>query len=53
MCTIWDIFDAMTTQRTYKDAVESFPTLRIMQDEMSNQLDMDYFQAFVSLMGSQ
>lgn len=51
ICTIADVFDAMTTRRTYKDAKNSFKTLRIMNAEMANQLDMEFFKEFIGLMG--
>jgi putative nucleotidyltransferase with HDIG domain len=51
ICTIADIFDAMTTRRSYKDVKNSFKTLRIMNDEMAGQIDMDFFKEFITLMG--
>ncbi len=50
--TIADIFDAMTTRRAYRDAVESFPALQIMRDEMSDTLDPTLFRMFVEMMGN-
>jgi len=49
--TICDIFDALTTKRPYKDAMESFPALSMMRDKMAPDLDPDYFEAFVKMMG--
>ena len=51
MCAIADIFDALTTQRSYKSAMESFPTLQFMQREMQGELDPEFFRAFIGLMG--
>lgn len=51
--TIADIFDALTTRRVYKDAVKSFPALKTMHDEMSDQIDRDMFALFVRIMGDQ
>jgi len=48
--TIADIFDALTTQRSYKDAMDSFPALQFMKEKMSDELDPKFFQAFVALM---
>jgi putative nucleotidyltransferase with HDIG domain len=48
--TIADIFDALTTQRSYKDAMDTFVALRFMQDKMSDELDADFFREFVTLM---
>lgn len=52
IATICDIFDALTTQRSYKDAVSSFPAFRIMQDELMGDLDPDYFKAFIEMMSA-
>ena len=49
--TIADIFDALTTRRSYKSALPSFDALRIMRDEIQKDLDAEYFRAFVSMMG--
>lgn len=52
ICTIADVFDALTTQRSYKDALPSFPALKLMQEEMSAGLDEGLFRAFVEMMGN-
>lgn len=49
---IADIFDALTTKRSYKTAIGSFPALRLMKDEMSSDLDAEIFRVFVSMMGN-
>lgn len=50
--TIADIFDALTTRRSYKSALPTFDALRIMRDEILKDLDDGYFRAFVSMMGN-
>jgi len=50
ICTIADIFDALTTRRTYKDAMHSFPTLQFMREHMSAELDLDIFKDFVQML---
>ena len=50
--TIADIFDAMTTRRPYRDAVDSFPALQVMRDEMRDALDPALFRMFVEMMGN-
>lgn len=50
IATICDIFDALTTNRAYRDAVSSFAALKLMQQEMSHQLDQDVFRAFVGML---
>lgn len=51
--TICDIFDALTTRRSYKDALTSFPGLKLMRDEMAEEIDMDVFRVFVAMLGEQ
>ncbi len=48
--TICDIFDALTTRRSYKEAMPTFEALRLMKDEMSDELDPELFGRFVKLM---
>ena len=48
--TIADIFDALTTRRSYKNAMQSFSSLQLMQQEMSADLDKELFRLFVYLM---
>ncbi len=48
---IADIFDALTTRRTYKDAFPSFDALNLMKEEMTNELDPQIFKKFILLMG--
>jgi len=50
ICTIADIFDAITTNRSYKRALPSFEALRLMKRECLPDLDSDYFRAFVELL---
>ncbi|MBI1317769.1 MAG: HD domain-containing protein [Candidatus Hydrogenedens sp.] len=52
MCTIVDIFDALTTRRSYKEARQSFDSLQFMHAHMADELDPELFRAFVGLMGS-
>jgi len=49
---IADVFDALTTKRSYKGAVGSFAALNIMRSEMSQGIDEDLFREFVLLMGA-
>ena len=52
LCTIVDIFDALTTRRSYKDALQSFNALKLMQTEMPSSIDPAIFRKFVELMGA-
>jgi len=51
MSTISDIFDALTTRRSYKAAMPSFDALQLMKGEMANDLDRNLFETFVETMG--
>ena len=50
--TIADIFDALTTQRPYKDSMDSFAALKLMGKEMAEHLDPEFFRIFVEMMGN-
>lgn len=46
---IADVFDALTTNRAYRAALDTLHALRIMQEEMIENFDPDFFRAFVYL----
>ncbi len=50
--TIADIFDALTTRRSYKDAMSSFDALRLMKEKMADELAPDLFKQFIVMIGS-
>jgi putative nucleotidyltransferase with HDIG domain len=50
---ICDIFNALTTRRTYKDRMSTFYTFNIMFNEMKNKLCPKYLKKFVKFMGYQ
>ena len=45
-----DIFDALTTRRSYKEAFSSFDALMLMKKEMSNQLNEEILSNFIKLL---
>jgi HD-GYP domain-containing protein (c-di-GMP phosphodiesterase class II) len=45
-----DVYDALTTRRSYKPALPPFDALAIMKKDMHAQFDPDVFQTFVLLM---
>ncbi len=49
--TIADVFDALTTKRSYKDAMDSFKALQLMRDTMYEYLDPKLFDIFVRMLG--
>lgn len=51
IAAIADIFDALTTRRSYKGALPSFPALKLMREEMGSELDPGLFRLFVEMMG--
>lgn len=47
---VCDVFDALTTKRSYKDSMTSFEALQLMKQEMSEHLDMKIVNAFVNML---
>lgn len=45
-----DIFDALTTKRSYKEAFSSFDALLLMKKEMSHQLNKKILEKFINLL---
>lgn len=45
-----DIFDALTTRRSYKDACPTFAALRLMRERMTEHINPEIFTAFVHCM---
>ena len=48
---ICDIFNALTTRRTYKERMNSFFAFNIMFNEMKNKLSASYLKKFILFMG--
>lgn len=48
--TIADIFDALTTKRTYKAEMPTFHALKLMRDEMAGHVDPEMFRTFIAMM---
>jgi HD-GYP domain-containing protein (c-di-GMP phosphodiesterase class II) len=49
ICAIADVFDALTAQRPYRTSKSSFHALAVMQNEMKNEFDPEFFARFVRL----
>lgn len=45
--TIADIFDALTTERSYKKAMNSFEAFSLMRTRMGNEINMDILKEFI------
>lgn len=46
---IVDVYDALTTRRSYKEALDPPEALKLMSQKMSEELDRKYFPRFVDL----
>ncbi|HPP88708.1 MAG TPA: hypothetical protein PLM75_12705, partial [bacterium] len=49
VAALCDIFDALTSQRCYKNALGSFPAFKIMFNEMGDALNRDLLAEFIKL----
>ena len=51
ICAIADAFDALTTVRSYKEALSPYEALKLMQQDMQFEFDYDFLQAFIQMLG--
>ncbi len=51
LCTVVDIFDALTTHRKHKKAMSSFEALTVMGKDMRDDLDMDILRGMITMLG--
>ncbi len=51
ICRVMDTYDGMTTHRPYKKAVAPFEALKIMKNEMMDELDPKILGKFIRYMG--
>ncbi len=49
MCSIADVYEALTSTRAYKDKLATFEALKLMWGKMINHFGKDLFETFVSL----
>lgn len=47
---VCDVFDALTTKRTYKEAVQSYEALYLMKTRMHTHLDLNLIDAFIKIL---
>lgn len=47
---ICDVFDALTTERTFRKKYSSFEALTLMRNEMSHHLNQEYIKKFIQLL---
>ena len=50
---VCDVFDALSTKRSYKDPMSSFESLRLMKQQMQGHLDMGMVDAFIKMLRKQ
>ena len=48
-----DVFDALTTRRTYRSDYSSYEAILLIKQEMAEQFDEHYIDAFIRLLGPQ
>ncbi len=46
---VCDVFDALSTQRSYKDRMSSYDTLLLMKSTMQHHLDMELVDSFIKM----
>ena len=46
---VCDVFDALSTKRSYKDRMSSYDTLMLMKKTMQHHLDMEIVDAFIRM----
>jgi HD-GYP domain-containing protein (c-di-GMP phosphodiesterase class II) len=49
ICSIADVFDALTSERPYKQKLSPFPALKLMKEQMIEHFHKDLFDQFVLL----
>lgn len=49
ICSIVDVFDALTSKRTYKEALSIYDALSIMKNQMGHHFNPEIFTEFVQL----
>lgn len=50
---VCDVFDALSTKRSYKDPMSSFESLRLMKEQMEGHLDMKMVNSFIKMLHKQ
>lgn len=50
---VCDVFDALSTKRSYKDPMSSYESLHLMKQQMRGHLDMEMVDAFIKMLRKQ
>jgi len=53
ICKLTDVYDALTTRRSYKKAIRTIEALTIMKSQMSDEFDPKLLNSFIRMMGPQ
>ncbi len=53
ICTIADIYEALTSVRPYKSAMRPFDALKLIKDEALTEFDLDLLKTLIRLLGPQ
>ncbi len=51
ICKITDVYDALTTRRSYKKALKTIEALTIMKSKMRHEFDPKLLDSFIVMMG--
>ena len=51
ICKVMDVYDALTTSRSYKKTKSPYETLRLMKKNMVEEFDLDILNKFINYMG--
>lgn len=51
ICKVADVYDALTTRRSYKKALAPFDALTVMGQQMKNEFDLEILGNFIKYMG--
>jgi len=51
ICKVMDVYDALTTRRSYKKAMKSYNAITIMKGQMRNEFDPEILTNFIRLLG--
>jgi HD-GYP domain-containing protein (c-di-GMP phosphodiesterase class II) len=52
ICSIADVYDALTSGRSYRSRLQPFEALKIMKDDMIHHFQKDLFEKFVLMLSS-
>jgi putative nucleotidyltransferase with HDIG domain len=51
ICKLTDVYDALTTRRSYKKALKTLEALSIMKSQMGDEFDPKLLNSFIKMMG--